>query len=307
MRAEPAFCMTDFTSAKSRLIRPGVVIRSVMPETPWSSTWSACLKASSIDDVAVGDRQQPVVGDHDEGVDLVAQLARCRPRPGWRDGGPRRRTVGSTTPMVSAPSERAMRATTGAPPVPVPPPSPAVTKTMSAPLSTSSISSAWSSAALRADVGVGAGTEAARELAADVELDVGVAHEQRLRVGVDGDELDALEADLDHAVDGVDAATADADDLDDRQVVLRCCHGSGPLLLWSVKSGDGRWSTPSVARRNPNRQAEGYSYVNLAFRQTLGTDGRDSRADTPTRRVSAKNFCRCDPRTSRGPRQGVVR
>ena len=31
MRAEPAPDMTDFTSAKSRLIRPGVVIRSVMP------------------------------------------------------------------------------------------------------------------------------------------------------------------------------------------------------------------------------------------------------------------------------------
>ncbi len=52
-----------------------------------------------------------------------------------------------TTPMVSAPSERATLATTGAPPVPVPPPSPAVTKTMSAPLSTSSISSRWSIAA----------------------------------------------------------------------------------------------------------------------------------------------------------------
>ncbi len=54
-----------------------------------------------------------------------------------------------TTPMVRAPSERAMRATTGAPPVPVPPPSPAVTNTMSAPRRTSSISSAWSSAAWR--------------------------------------------------------------------------------------------------------------------------------------------------------------
>ena len=46
-----------------------------------------------------------------------------------------------TTPIVSAPSVLAISATTGAPPVPVPPPSPAVTKTMSAPLSTSSISS----------------------------------------------------------------------------------------------------------------------------------------------------------------------
>lgn len=31
MSAEPAPCMTDLTSAKSRLIRPGVVMRSVMP------------------------------------------------------------------------------------------------------------------------------------------------------------------------------------------------------------------------------------------------------------------------------------
>jgi hypothetical protein len=34
----------------------------------------------------------------------------------------------------------------------------------------------------------------AGQLAADVELDVGVAHQQRLGVGVDGDELHALEA-----------------------------------------------------------------------------------------------------------------
>ncbi len=46
MSAEPAPDMTDLTSAKSRLIRPGVVIRSVMPWTPDSSTWSAALNAS---------------------------------------------------------------------------------------------------------------------------------------------------------------------------------------------------------------------------------------------------------------------
>lgn len=48
MSAEPAPCMTDFTSAKSRLISPGVVMRSVMPCTPASSTWSAVAKASSM-------------------------------------------------------------------------------------------------------------------------------------------------------------------------------------------------------------------------------------------------------------------
>ena len=42
-----------------------------------------------------------------------------------------------TTPIVSAPTSFATLATTGAPPVPVPPPSPAVTKTMSEPFKTS--------------------------------------------------------------------------------------------------------------------------------------------------------------------------
>ena len=129
-----------------------------------------------------------------------------------------------TTPIVSAPSERATLATTGAPPVPVPPPSPAVTKTMSAPLITSSISSRWSSAAFAPMSGLAPGAEAAGEFPADVELDVGIAHEKGLRVRVDRDELDALEPLLDHPVNGVDAAPADADDLDDRQIVLRCCH-----------------------------------------------------------------------------------
>jgi hypothetical protein len=77
---------------------------------------------------------------------------------------------------------------------------------------------------LTPDPGVGAGTEATGELATDVELHVSVAHQQRLRVGVDRDELDALEADLDHPVDGVDAAAPDSDDLDHGEVVLRCCH-----------------------------------------------------------------------------------
>ena len=37
------------TSAKSRLIRPGIVIRSVIPCTPWRRTLSASRKASSIE------------------------------------------------------------------------------------------------------------------------------------------------------------------------------------------------------------------------------------------------------------------
>ena len=47
-----------------------------------------------------------------------------------------------------------------------------------------------------------------------LQLDVGVAHRERLRVGVGGDELDAAQSRVDHAVDRVGAAAADAHDLD---------------------------------------------------------------------------------------------
>src|SRR5690606_33831610 len=94
---------------------------------------------------------------------------------------------------------------------------------------------------LTTDLGIAARAEAAGELASDVELDVGVAHQERLRVGVDGDELDALEACVDHAVDRVDAAAAYPDDLDDRKVVLWVTgHGLRYLRATASPSGDGR-------------------------------------------------------------------
>ena len=48
---------------------------------------------------------------------------------------------------------------------------------------------------------------------------VGVGHEQCLTVGVHSDELDALHARLDHTVDRIRAAAANADDLDDGQML----------------------------------------------------------------------------------------
>ena len=47
---------------------------------------------------------------------------------------------------------------------------------------------------------------AASEVAADVELDVGVAHQQGLGIGVGADELHALHLAVDHVLDGVAAA-----------------------------------------------------------------------------------------------------
>jgi hypothetical protein len=67
---------------------------------------------------------------------------------------------------------------------------------------------------------VRARAEAAGGLGADLHLHVGVRHQERLGVGVDGDELAAGQACVDHAVDGVRAAAADADDLQDCEKFL---------------------------------------------------------------------------------------
>ena len=205
-----------------------------MPWTPESSTWSALRNASIIETLRS-------LIDSSRSFGMTMRVSTSSRRPAMPDSAwlarrrPSKVNGRVTTPIVRAPRPRAIRATTGAPPVPVPPPSPAVTKTMSAPLRTSSISSAWSSAAFLPTSGSAPAPRPAGQLAADVELDVGVAHQQRLGVGVDGDELDALEPDLDHPVDGVDAAAADADDLDDGQVVVRVCsHERGPSSAGDV-------------------------------------------------------------------------
>jgi len=52
------------------------------------------------------------------------------------------------------------------------------------------------------------------QLVADLDLRPGPVAVEGLEVRVDGDELDALDAVLDHPVDGVAAAPAEADDLD---------------------------------------------------------------------------------------------
>ena len=64
------------------------------------------------------------------------------------------------------------------------------------------------------DLRVGAGAQALGELVADVQLDVGVRHLERLVVGVAGDELDAGETGVDHPVHGIGSTAADTDDLD---------------------------------------------------------------------------------------------
>src|SRR4029079_9773030 len=55
--------------------------------------------------------------------------------------------------------------------------------------------------------------ETARQLLADLDLQVGLGGEQRLRICVDGDELYAFQMLVDHPIDGIAATAADAHDL----------------------------------------------------------------------------------------------
>jgi hypothetical protein len=83
---------------------------------------------------------------------------------------------------------------------------------------------------LPANIRVRARAEPASQLTTDVQLDVGVRRQQCLRVGIDRDELDALQAGLDHPVDGIDATAADPDHLDHGQVILGRRHHPSNLL-----------------------------------------------------------------------------
>ena len=248
--------MIDFTSAKSTLMRPGVVIRSVIPPTPCSSTSSAILKASIIDTPGVGQFQQALVGDDDEGVDLVPQrldpllgLDRAAPpleaeRPGddghgqgpdppgdaGDDGG----AAGAGAATLAGGDEDHVGAAQGILDLVL-----------------------MGQGGLAAHIGVGAGAEAPGEVPADVEFEVGIRHQQRLGVGVDGDELDAAQASLDHPVDGVDATTAHADDLDHGQVGLRAerfgCHGrTSPADANPIR----RRAHPGARRQRPGPRPE---------------------------------------------------
>ena len=203
--AWPASLMIVRTSAKSRLIRPGSVTRSEMPCTPWRSTSSATRNASTIDVPFSSTDSRRLLGITISVSTCLASSA--TPSSAWRARRVPSKPNGLVTmPTVSAPTSRAIRATTGAAPVPVPPPEPAATNTMSEPFSRLLMRSSSVDRRGVADLRVGSRAEAARDLGADVERDVRGALLERLQVGVDGDELDALDARLDHPVDGVHAA-----------------------------------------------------------------------------------------------------
>jgi hypothetical protein len=69
---------------------------------------------------------------------------------------------------------------------------------------------------IEAHVGICSSTETSRQVATDIQLDIGIRHEQCLGVGIDGNELNSPQAMVDHSVDGVHPSSTDSDDFDDR-------------------------------------------------------------------------------------------
>ena len=213
--------MTVRTSAKSTFTRPvtlieiGDALRGVQQHLV--GLLERVLERNALAD----HREQPLVRHDDHRVDVLAHLGDALFRLAHALAALEEERLGDDADASARRPRAPARAMIGAAPVPVPPPMPQVTNTRSALGEHAAHLVAVLLDRLAADLGARAGAEPARELLADLDLHVGLRVQQRLRVGVDRDELDALEVLLDHAVDGVAAATADADDL--HAGVLRAC------------------------------------------------------------------------------------
>ena len=146
MCASPLSFITVCTSAKSRLIRAGTLIKSVIPATACCSTSSAFFKASGIvvllstisNNLSFGITINVSTHSFNRSIPDIALTIRvfASNLKGF-----------VTTPTVKIPCSFAICATTGAAPVPVPPPIPQVTNTISAPFTAAASSSELSSAA----------------------------------------------------------------------------------------------------------------------------------------------------------------
>src|SRR6185437_13674436 len=186
------------TSAKSRLTRPGIVIRSVMPWTPWRRTSSASLNASTIEvrfSTTWSSRSFSITISVST-VSRSSSIPRSACFARWRPSNENGRV---TTPTALARRDE---------------------NHVGALQRLLELVAALLGRGL-ANCRIGACAETAGLLVADVDFDVGVAHQQRLGVGVDSDELDPGQARVDHSVDRVRAAAADSDDFDHGEEISR--------------------------------------------------------------------------------------
>ena len=222
MSADPASFMIARTSAKSRLIRPGIVMMSLIPWTPWRRTSSTTRNASMIEVFFWTTSLRRSFGivisvstwalSSSAAFSAIELALRALERERLRHDADRQRAgllgelgddrgrAGAGPTAEPGGDEDHVGVDEGLGDL--------LGVLLGRPL---------------ADRAVTAGAEAAGDLVADPDLVRRVGLEERLGVGVAGDELDAHHLGPDHPVDGVAAAAADADDADQREVL-----GIGP-------------------------------------------------------------------------------
>src|SRR2546428_8187266 len=232
--AAPPFCITVRTSAKSTLTSPVTQMSAEMPCVACSRTSSAFFNASwnGMPLLAVvgkgipfqdalkkaDDGEQPLVGYDDHRVDVLAHLGdahfrlthalaaleqkrlrhdsdrqRAQVPCDLRNDG---RRAGLGAASHAAGDKHEVRALQGV-----------------------QHFVAILFDGLAADFRPRPGAEPARQLFADLDFDIGFVVEERLSIGIDRNELDSAHVLVDHSVQGVAAAAADADDFHPR--VLR--------------------------------------------------------------------------------------
>ena len=204
--------MIVFTSAKSRLMMPGIVMMSEIPCTPWRRMSSAMRndskKPASSATASNFSFGMTIVVSTDSISSEMPRSACCMRRLPSKENGLRDHGNGERAHLAGQRRDDRSGAGAGA--------------------------SAESGGdedhvgaferlddlvgiferGLAADFRIRARAEAVRQLHAELQLHGRVRHAQRLQVGVGDDELDALHAGIDHAVDGVAAASAYADHFD---------------------------------------------------------------------------------------------
>ena len=146
--ALPGSPITVRTSSKSTFTWPGTLMISAMPPTAFFSTSLACAKASSC--VTSSPNTSSSFSLSTTISESTLASSSVRPASALVMRRPPSKSKGLvTTPTVKMPISLAMRAITGAAPVPVPPPMPAVMNSMCAPEIAARMSSTANSAASR--------------------------------------------------------------------------------------------------------------------------------------------------------------
>ena len=215
--ALPGSPITVRTSSKSTFTWPGTLMISAMPPTAFFSTSLAWAKASSCVTSSPSTSSSFSLSTTISESTLASSSARplsalVMRRPPSNSNGL------VTTPTVRMPISRATRAITGAAPVPVPPPMPAVMNSMCAPSMAARMSSTASSAASRPLSGL---LPAPRPL-----VPSWMVLWASLRLSACASVLAQMNSTpctraVDHVVDRVAAAAADADHLDLGALVKR--------------------------------------------------------------------------------------